>query len=216
MAEKLAQLSGTRLRAIRFSITTRENHRTYAGRCARGGAGRRSAKTSNGRSWRRRCVTVGRALDRPLERIQSDLRHLAPRLKAVAPAAISMSARSWINVRSRVRKALGLVRPMAPGRNTNQLTPAWEALWRPLASWRVKISTSRFVRWCSGAGTEPQDVSETSFREFRDHLDDALLKHPDATFAELVRGWRAAQATVEGWPTASITNADRRDHWTLP
>jgi hypothetical protein len=30
--------------------------------------------------------TVGRALDRPLERIQSDPRHLAPRLKAVRPS----------------------------------------------------------------------------------------------------------------------------------
>ena len=55
--------------------------------------------------------TVGRALDRPLERIQADPRHLAPRLKAVAPRAIGMSARSWNNIRHRTRKALGLVRP---------------------------------------------------------------------------------------------------------
>jgi hypothetical protein len=92
--------------------------------------------------------TVGRALDRPLERLLADPRHLAPRLKAVAPAAIGISARSWINVRSRVRKALGLVRPMAPGRNTNQLTPAWDALWRALESRRFKIALSRFLRWC--------------------------------------------------------------------
>src|SRR6516162_11541149 len=59
--------------------------------------------------------TVGRALDRPLERILADPRHLSPRLRAVAPVAIGMSARSWTNVRSRVRKALGLVRPMTPG-----------------------------------------------------------------------------------------------------
>ena len=160
--------------------------------------------------------TVGRALDRPLERIQADPRHLAPRLKAVAPAAIGISERSWVNVRSRVRKALGLVRPMAPGRNTNQLTPAWNALWAPLASKRVKTSLSRFARRCSAAGIEPEAVTETTFLEFRDHLDDALLKHPDATFAELVRGWRAAQATVEGWPRVDIVLPDRRDHWVLP
>lgn len=159
--------------------------------------------------------TVGRALDRPLERLLADPRHLAPRLKAVAPAAIGLSVRSWINVRSRVRKALGLVRPMAPGRNTNQLTPAWDALWRALASRRFKIALSRFARRCSAAGIEPEAVTETTFLEFRDHLDDALLKHPDATFAELVRGWRAAQATVEGWPRVDIVLPDRRDHWTL-
>lgn len=160
--------------------------------------------------------TVGRALDRPLERIQSDPRHLAPRLKAVAPAAIGMSARSWINVRSRVRKALGLVRPMAPGRNTNQLTPAWDALWRALASRRFKIALSRFARRCSAAGIEPEAVTETTFLEFRDHLDDALLKHPDATFAELVRAWKVGQKTVESWPTVTVTVADRRVRWVLP
>lgn len=160
--------------------------------------------------------TVGRALDRPLERIQADPRHLAPRLKVIAPRAIGMSPRSWNNIRHRTRKALSLVRPMSPGRHTNPLTPSWDALWRPLESRRLKISLSRFVRRCSSAGIEPEAVSETTFTEFRDHLDDALLRHPDAVFAELVRGWRAAQKTVEGWPMVNITIPDRRDHWTLP
>jgi integrase len=160
--------------------------------------------------------TVGRALDRPLERILADPRHLAPRLNAVAPVAIGMSARSWTNVRSRSGKALSLVRPMAPGRNTNQLTAAWDALWGPLESKRVKTSLSRFARRCAAAGIEPEAVTETTFLEFRDHLDDALLKHPDATFAELVRAWRVAQRTVEGWPSVSFTIPDRRDRWTLP
>jgi integrase len=160
--------------------------------------------------------TIGRALDRPLERTQADPRHLAPRLKAVAPRAIGMSPRSWSNIRHRARKALSLVRPMSPGRNTNSLTSAWDALWRPLESRRVKISLSRFARSCSAAGIEPEAVSETTFTEFRDHLDDALLKHPDAAFAELVRAWCVAQKTVEGWPTVTITIPDRRGHWTLP
>jgi len=160
--------------------------------------------------------TVGRALDRPLERIQAEPRHLAPRLKAVASRAVGLSPRSWNNIRFRVRKALSLVRPMSPGRNTNPLTPAWDALCRPLESRRVKISLSRFVRQCSAAGIEPEAVNETTFAEFRDHLDDALLKHPNAVFAELTRAWRVAQKTVAGWPTVSITIPDRRDHWTLP
>jgi hypothetical protein len=127
-----------------------------------------------------------------------------------------MSARSWINVRSWVRKALGLVRPMAPGRNTNQLTPAWDALWRALASRRFKIVLSRFARRCSAAGIEPEAVIEETFVEFRDHLDDALLKHPDAAFAELVRAWKVGQKTMESWPTVTVTVADRRVRWVLP
>ena len=105
---------------------------------------------------------------------------------------------------------------MAPGRNTNPLTPAWDALLRQLASRRLKISLSRFARWCSAAGNEPEAVTETTFLEFRDHLDDALLKHPDSSFAELVRAWRVGQNTVEGWPTVTFTVADRRVRWVLP
>jgi hypothetical protein len=111
--------------------------------------------------------TVGRALDRPLERIQADPRHLAPRLKAVAPRAIGITARSWNNIRHRTRKALSLVRPMSPGRNANPLTPAWDALWRPLESRRVKFGLSgrehsnvgsgssapSLRRWCDAGGT---------------------------------------------------------------
>ena len=149
--------------------------------------------------------TVGRALDRPLERIQADPRHLAPRLKTVAPRAIGMSPRSWSNVRSRLRKALSLVRPVSPGRNTNPLTPAWDALWRPLKSRRVKISLSRFVRRCSSAGIEPEAVAETTFTEFRNHLDDALLKHPG-------RGVRRAGAGMARRATDGRGLADGQHH----
>jgi integrase len=160
--------------------------------------------------------TIGRALDRPLERIQADPRHLSSRLKTIAPHAIGMLPRSWTNVRYRLRKALSLVRPMSPGRHTNQPTPSWNALWGPLESRRVKTSLSRFVRWCSAAGIEPEAVTETTFTEFRDRLDDALLNHPDAAFAELARGWRAAQRSVEAWPRVGFTIPDRRNYWTLP
>ncbi|MGA8758535.1 MAG: hypothetical protein WB611_19870, partial [Stellaceae bacterium] len=107
--------------------------------------------------------TVGRALDKPLERIPADPRHLSAHLKEVAPRAIGISPRRWNNVRSMTRAALGLVRPMAPGRNANQPTPSWNALWGPLESKRVKTSLSRFVRFCSAAGIEPDAVTAATF-----------------------------------------------------
>ena len=56
--------------------------------------------------------TIGRALDRPLERIPGrSTSSFAQRLKAVAPRTIGLAARSWSNVRSRLRTALGLVQP---------------------------------------------------------------------------------------------------------
>ena len=122
--------------------------------------------------------TIGRALDKPLERIPADPRHLSARLKEVAPRAIGVSPRRWNNVRSLTRGALNLVRQMAPGRNTNPLTPSWDALWSPLESKRVKTSLSRFVRFCSAAGIEPDAVTAAIFPQFRAHLDDFFDKEP--------------------------------------
>ena len=160
--------------------------------------------------------TIGRALSRPLERIPVDPRHLSARLQEVAPRAIGISPRRWNNVRSLTRSALGLVRPMAPGRNANQPTPSWDALWSPLESKRVKTSLSRFVRFCSVAGIEPDAVTAATFPQFRAHLDDSLVKNRDAVFAEMLRGWRAAQSAVPNWPRVGFTILDRRDRWTLP
>jgi integrase len=160
--------------------------------------------------------TIARALDRPLERIPADPRHLSARLKEIAPRAIGVLPRSWNNIRCLAGKALGLVRPMSPGRNTNQLTPRWNALWKQLDSRRVRTSLSRFVHTCSAAGIEPAAVTEGTLAGFRDHLKGStLVKHPDAAFAEMLRGWRVAQDSVDGWPTVSFTIPDRRNRWTL-
>ena len=102
------------------------------------------------------------------------------------------------------RAALGLVRPMAPGRNANQPTPSWNALWGPRESKRVKTSLSRFVRFCPPPDIlSPTRPPQQSSREFRAHLDDSLIMNPDALFAEMLRGWRAAQGAVlelaAGW-----------------
>ena len=59
-------------------------------------------------------------------------------------------------------------------------------------------------------------VSQATFAKFRAALDDSLVKHPDAVFAELARGWRAAQSAIVDWPRIEITISDRRDRWTLP
>jgi hypothetical protein len=59
-------------------------------------------------------------------------------------------------------------------------------------------------------------VGEATFAEFRTHLDNTLMKDPDAVFRELVRAWRAAQRAVSDWPRVEVTVADRRKRWTLP
>jgi integrase len=160
--------------------------------------------------------TVARALGKPLVSVPADARRLSDRLKQVSPRAIGISPGRWNNIRSHVRGGLALVQRMAPGRHLNNLSPAWEALWRQLDSRPVKIALSRFLRFCSAQGIEPEAVTEATFAAFRADLDNTLLKNPDKVFAALARGWRMAQIAVDSWPRVSVSAPDRRNRWTLP
>jgi hypothetical protein len=72
------------------------------------------------------------------------------------------------------------------------------------------------MRFCSAAGVEPLTVGDTTFAEFRVHLDSTLIKDPDAVFRATVREWRSAQDAADDLPRAAITVPDRRKLWTLP
>ena len=161
--------------------------------------------------------TLARGLGRPPERIPAEpgviYRHDSGE---IAPRAIGISPRRLRNIRSLARAGLALVRPMSPGRNTNALSPSWEALSSQLQSRWVRTALSRFMHFCSRAGTDPSAVGEAIFTEFRTHLDNTLVKNPDAVFREMVRAWRSAQRTVADWPRVEVTVPDRRKRWTLP
>jgi len=159
--------------------------------------------------------TVARALGKPLVSVPADARRLSDRLKQVSPRAIGISPGRWNNIRSHVRGGLALVQPMAPGRHLNNLSPAWDALWRQLESRPVKIALSRFLRFCSAEGIEPEAVTEATFAAFRADLENTLLKSPDKVFAALVRGWHIAQIAVDSWPRVGVSAPDRRNRWTL-
>ena len=160
--------------------------------------------------------TIGRALDKPLDRIPAHPRLLAVRLKQVAPLAIGISAARWSNIRSLARAGLAAMQPTLPGRHQNSLSSAWRVLYGCVESRTTKISLTRFVHFCSARGIEPEAVTTETFDEFRIHLDDTLLKSPDTVFADTARGWRAAQAAVESWPRLAVPIPDRRKVWTLP
>ena len=160
--------------------------------------------------------TVSRVLGKPLASVPADPRRLSDRLKQVSPLAIDISPGRWNNIRSHVRSSLALVQRMAPGRHLNNMSPAWEALWTQLKSRPARIALSRFVRFCSAEGIEPEGVTAATFVAFRTDLDHTLLNSPDRAFAALARGWRLAQKEIYRWPRAGIATPDRRNRWTLP
>src|SRR5262249_57706395 len=81
-------------------------------------------------------------------------------LEMIAPQAHGISRGRWANIRSLLRKALGLVRPMMAGRSVQPILPAWEVL-------TVNLPFSRSVRllpglrFLSARGRGPTDLMIT-------------------------------------------------------
>jgi integrase len=159
--------------------------------------------------------SLARALGKPPDRVSADPRRLAEAMNEVAPLAMGMSQGRWANVRSLTRAGLAMVRPMSPGRYITPLSPGWKAPWKQLPR-RVRMALSRFTRFCTVHGIEPNAVTESTFEAFRVHLNDSLLKNPDQIFRAMVGGWHAAQKTILDWPRIDITIPSRRKDWTLP
>lgn len=107
------------------------------------------------------------------------------------------------------------IRAAALGRHITPLSPGWKALWKQLPR-KVKIALSRFARFCTVRGIEPEGVTAETFEAFRAYLNDSLLKSPDRIFGAMARGWQAAQTAVDNWPRIGITVPNRRRDWTLP
>jgi integrase len=159
--------------------------------------------------------TAARAIGKPLDRVPADPRRLAALMSEVSPISLNISLERWANVRSLTRAGLALVQPMAPGRHITPLSPGWRALWRQLKARLTKMALSRFARFCSVRGIEPEGMTAETIEAFRAYLNDSLLKSPDRIFGAMARGWRAAQTAVESWPRIGITVPNRRRDWTL-
>jgi hypothetical protein len=144
--------------------------------------------------------TIGRVLESPLEDIPAHPRLIGPRLRRVAPIAAGLSPGRWNNVRSLARAGLALVQPMAPGRHLNKLSPGWQRRADQLENRGQRIALSRFMRFCSALGVEPEAVTEKTVESFRDHLEQTL-KRPQEIFSMTAKAWHRAQAAIPDWPS---------------
>ena len=88
--------------------------------------------------------------------IDADPRTLSVKLRRVAPLAVGLSKGRWSNIRSHLRSALELVRPMLKGRSDVAMSPEWQALFSevPMRSDRYKLS--RLLRWLSARDIRPR------------------------------------------------------------
>jgi integrase len=161
--------------------------------------------------------TVARLLGRPPESVPADPRQLSRRLDEIAPEAAGITKERWNNVRSLLRAALALTRPMLPGRQLQTLSPSWQALYDRLPARQRRMRLSRLLRYFSVRGIEPEMVTQAHGDAFVRALEEeTLLKDPAATWRDIVWAWNHSQAEVPGWPNVTLSFESRRRTYSQP
>jgi integrase len=160
--------------------------------------------------------TVARLLDGEPADIAADPAGLRRCLEMIAPQAHGISRGRWANIRSLLRKALGLVRPMMAGRSVQPILPAWEVLTVNLPfSRRVRLLP--VLRFLSARGRGPTDVTMADLEDYREAIfNDRLRKDPEKSWDQLVWVWNWSRREVDGWPAVVIERPSRRVTYVLP
>ena len=161
--------------------------------------------------------TAARVIGRDLDQIPADPRTIMAWLNAASPLAHGITKRRWDNVRSLLRTALDLVRPMMPGRSKQELLPGWAGLYELIEKRADLIRVSALLRWLSAAGIEPGAVTLDDLERFREELmTDSFRRNPEDVWKQTVWAWNRTIDRVEGWPALAIHRESRKVTYIKP
>lgn len=161
--------------------------------------------------------TVARALGRYPSQIPADPQALGRRLATISAEQLGLSAGRWSNVRSLLRAALALVRPVMAGRSTTPLSPSWQVIHDALPTRADKVRLSRLMRWLSARQIGPDQVTSETIETYRQELfSDALLNDPEKAWADVTFAWNRACGRTAGFPAIRINRPTRREVYVLP
>jgi integrase len=159
--------------------------------------------------------TVARLLGAQPEDIVADPRLIAKRLTDITGAGLSQGRKS--NIKSLLRQAFALARPVMPGNIRTPMLPAWTALYEQLATRTYKVRLSRLLRWLSAQAVEPHEVSLKHLQAFEQALlHEALIAKPEDAWRTCTWAWKRARETVPGWPQLEVSLPSRRKDFSLP
>ena len=159
---------------------------------------------------------VGALLGRSLQEIPADPALLNARFQSIVPSVHGISQQRWANVRSLTLKAIGLVRPVMPGRRLNSLLPAWQVILDRVESQSARFRLGPLCRFLSEEGIEPEAVTSTHLLGYRDRLlNESIRSKPELTWDSLLWQWNKAVREIEGFPQVIIERAQRRERKTL-
>nr|WP_294516637.1 site-specific integrase [uncultured Rhodopila sp.] len=160
--------------------------------------------------------TAAAVLERDPAEIPADPLLLRRRLAEASPVKRGITLSTWKNVRSLAGKAVGRIVPTQPGRRTNTLDPAWQALAdASKRHFKQRVRTSGLMHFCSARGIPPEAVDQPTFEAFRQDLAQTLRKDPAEAYRGTVVAWNKAVDTIPGWPGFKAVRPSRRKTWTF-
>jgi integrase len=172
--------------------------------------------------WRRDNVAsslrcLARALGKRTEEIHAFAPNLRRLLKDVHPIHLGISRKRWQNIRADFVFALTYARcrsgeaPRDP-----PLSSGWESL---LGSLKLchRIDMSRFARWCSAQGIDPDEVDDQTLASYDEALAcGTLTKQPRCNVYRVVRTWNRVRLVIPTWPQRELHNPYGVERFVLP
>ena len=158
-----------------------------------------------------------RLIDRRPEEVPAHPNYLRQHLKRIRPARFGISKGSWSNIKSLLRRALNVCGcAVMPGRYMAPLTPDWEILYQHLNNKTLKCGLSKFMHFCSVRGIEPDEVQTSSFKLFKEALEqEGLIIDPRSVHQHACRCWKKAKDSINDWPDFRIEVPSYRETYTL-
>jgi integrase len=162
---------------------------------------------------RRGILSALRTVARCLNKVPSDIPGYPGALqKELAEAnylQAGLSKRRWTNVRSLTLTALRVSGAnIMPSRwQHSTFSPAWFALRQTCPSHYHLVGLSRFMNFCSSRGVEPAHVDVGTFEQFRENIENSLVRNSDLIYRATCRLWDSAHRVSDAWPAFRINLA---------
>ena len=173
------------------------------------------------RDLRSAVIRVADLLGNVPGRIALDLPTISARLATINAVAAGMTTKRFANIRSdflAAVKASGLM-PIGPWRK-EPLAPAWRQLFARLSRRRAHLGLSRFARYASGRGVNPEAVNDATVADFITAVrEQSLHGTPNWLHRQVTLIWNeAARDTALGLQSLTVPSfrgPPKRIDWAL-
>jgi integrase len=138
-------------------------------------------------------------------------------LEQISPAMAGLSVGAYANVKARVRAAFKLARPEMVSVRNVELSPPWRALGEAMAK-REQLLLSRFLRFGTFSGWQPEDICDAHIERYRSFLDaTSAVTQPGEVIRNTIRAWNHVARLLPTYGLNAVTPpAPKRTGYWIP